>query len=99
MRVVSKAALRRYWLENERSREALEVWHKNVANAEWASFAELKASYPTADVVRGATGRVVFNIAGNSYRLVAVIVFLRHGVLIRWIGTHAEYDRIDAKQV
>ena|SRR2546423_13739907 len=99
MRVTSKALLRRFWDRNSASRNALEAWHSNVTNARWTSFADLKQSYPAADIVKASSNRVVFDISGNKLRLIAVVDFVRHGVLIRWIGTHAEYDKVDARNI
>ena len=75
----------------------LDAWYAEVAQAEWNSSAELKAQYSSASIV--SAERVVFNIKGNEYRLVVAINYHFHVVLIKWLGTHKEYDNIDVEQV
>ena len=67
-------------------------WLDVVEAAQWKHHNELKADFPTADYV--GKGRYVFNIKGNNYRLIAVVVFIKGRITIRYIGTHAEYDKI-----
>jgi mRNA interferase HigB len=76
---------------------ALDAWFDEVRKARWANAAEVKRLYRTASVVTAE--RVVFNIKGNDYRLVAAIDFEKGIVWIKWIGSHADYDRIDVKEV
>lgn len=64
--------------------------------AAWASFADVRADFPSVDQ---AGDRLIFNIGGNKYRLVCLVDYERHGLLVRFIGTHAEYDRIDVRTV
>ncbi len=79
------------------ARSQYDAWLDIVARAEWRNPEDVKASYPKASILKG--GRVVFNIKGNDYRLVAAVQY-RAGVLaIRFFGSHAEYDRIDAETV
>ena len=73
----------------------LNAWYAEVARAEWKS--ELKSQYSSASIV--SAERVVFNIKGNDYRLVVAINYAFQVVLIRWLGTHKEYDKIDVEQV
>jgi len=73
------------------------TWHDIVARAEWRNPEDVKASHPKASVLKA--GRVVFNIKGNDYRLVARVQYQAGVLLIRFFGTHAEYDRIDAETV
>ncbi len=74
------------------------AWHKDVSSARWRNWAELKADYASADAV--GDERVVFNIGGNKYRIVARVAYAPHfRVMIKFVGTHAEYDRIDARSV
>ncbi len=75
----------------------LDAWYAEVAKAEWKSPAELKSQYSSASIV--STERVVFNIKGNDYRLVVAINYTFQVVLIKWLGTHKEYDKIDVEQV
>lgn len=74
----------------------LSAWHGLVSKAKWRNFAELRADMPATDYVEG---KFVFNIKGNNYRLVAKIDFQRQRVMIRWFGTHAEYDRLNIGEV
>ena len=75
----------------------LDAWYAEAARAEWKSPADLKQQYRSASVV--SAERVVFNIKGNDYRLVVAINYEFRIVLIKWLGTHKEYDRIDVEQV
>jgi mRNA interferase HigB len=77
---------------------SLGVWLHETTNADWATFADLKASFPQADLIKGCD-RVVFDIKGNHYRLITVVDFQRHGVLIRWFGTHAEYSKLTLQEM
>lgn len=76
---------------------ALDAWFAEVKRARWKSTAEVKRSYATASVVTAE--RVVFNVKGNAYRLIAAVDFEKGIVWIKWIGTHKDYDRIDATRV
>ena len=75
----------------------LNAWYAEVARAEWKSSAELKAQYRSASVI--SAERVVFNVKGNDYRLVVAINHHYGVLLIKWLGTHAEYDRINMEEV
>jgi mRNA interferase HigB len=76
---------------------ALDSWFHEAARAEWKSPADLRVNYGNASVV--GSDRVVFNIKGNSYRLVEAVDYGRQIIFIKWIGTHADYDKIDVKTV
>ncbi len=76
---------------------ALDAWFHEVQRAGWRNSAEVKRSYATASIV--SADRVVFNIKGNDYRLVAAIDYGRQIVFIKWIGTHRNYDKIDARTI
>lgn len=92
MRVISFATIRDYSQHHADADVALRDWHTKTESANWNCLADIKRTFNTADYV--GNDRYVFNIKGNDYRLVAMI-FLQVGhVYIRWIGTHAEYDRI-----
>lgn len=78
-------------------RASLNAWFDEAKKARWANAAEVKRSYATASIVTAE--RIVFNIKGNSYRLVAAIDFEKAIVWIKWIGTHKDYDRIDVTEV
>jgi mRNA interferase HigB len=79
------------------ARSQYDAWWDIVSRAEWRSPEDVKASHPKASILKG--GRVVFNIKGNDYRLVARVQYQAGVLLIRFFGTHPEYDRIDAETV
>lgn len=79
------------------ARSQFQAWLDIVDRAQWRNPEDVKASYPKASILKG--GRVVFNIKGNDYRLVARIQYQAGVVALRFCGTHAEYDRIDAETV
>jgi mRNA interferase HigB len=79
------------------TRSQYDAWRHIVARAEWRNPEDVKASYPKASILKA--GRVVFNIKGNDYRLVARVHYQAGVLVIRFFGTHAEYDRIDAETV
>ncbi len=92
MRVIKKATLVAFYAEHKDAKTALEDWYDNVEDAQWENFAGIKRTFKTADYV--GNKRVVFNIRGNKYRLVALVLFKIKKVYIRFIGTHKEYDEI-----
>lgn len=100
MRVIALSTLKKYW-EGHPSRSDVvnpcRAWYRHAAAADWESPADIKRDFATASVLKN--GRVVFNLAGNKYRLVAWINYPYRVVYIRFIGTHAEYDRIDAQSI
>jgi mRNA interferase HigB len=103
VRVVARSTLTKF-VQNRVPRgqrrlvaEHLEAWHKLVKRVHWASSAELKEDLRSASVI--SAQRVVFNIKGNEYRLVAGINYQRQSIFIKWLGTHAEYDKIDVATV
>jgi len=97
MRVIAKKILRVYWEKQTDSEDQLKTWYKEASKAAWTSPNEIKAAYPRASILKN--GRVVFNICGNKYRLIVQINYLRQWVFIRFIGTHGDYDRIDADKI
>ena len=100
MRVISKQTLRHFWQAapgRADARRALEPWHREARRASWSSPQEIKRLYASASILKG--GRVVFNICGNRYRLVVRINYQHQVVFVRFLGTHAEYDAIDAETV
>lgn len=97
MRILAKRTLRAYWEKERRAEQPLKAWYAVAAKAGWASPADVKAIYRNASFV--SNGRVVFNIGGNRYRLVVRFDYA-HGIgFVRFVGTHAEYDTIDASTV
>ena len=97
MRIISKKTLKDYWAIEPATQAALEAWHAEAKNAEWSSPADVKASYGAASILKD--GRVVFNICGNKYRLVVWINYDFYTIYIRFVGTHKEYDEIDAQTI
>lgn len=97
MRIVSRARLRNFWERVPDSEQALRAWYSDVSKASWQHPAEVKAQYGSASIL--ANSRVVFNIKGNAFRVVALVLYRPQHVLIRFVGTHAEYDRIDAETI
>jgi mRNA interferase HigB len=97
MRVIAKRILREFWDIQNDSAEQLKTWHKEASKAKWTSPNDIKSEYPKASILKN--GRVVFNICGNKYRLIVKINYLRSWVFIRFIGSHKEYDKIDADKL
>jgi mRNA interferase HigB len=97
MRIIARKTLRNYWENHLDVRQALQAWYADVKQAEWNSPSDVKRIYRNASII--ANNRVVFNIKGNRYRLIVAIDYRRHVVYIRFIGTHVDYDKIDATKV
>lgn len=103
MRVIARRTLREFVDRLAGSREqsavkaALDAWFAEVSRAKWRNSAEVRRRYATASIVAG--DRIVFNIKGNSYRLVAAVDFEKGIVWIKWLGSHRDYDRIDVRKV
>ncbi len=97
VRIIAKKILREYWIRHADSEQPLKAWHKEALLAEWNSPADIKRAYSSASILPG--NRVVFNIKGNTYRLVVAIRYDFHIVYIRFIGTHSQYDSIDARTI
>jgi mRNA interferase HigB len=97
MRIIALKTLREFWENHPDARQSLQAWYDDARHATWQSPSDIKATYCNASIV--ANNRVVFNIKGNNYRLIVAINY-RFGIAyIRFIGTHAAYDRIDALQI
>ena len=97
MRIIARKALREYGLSNDDAKKELDAWFAEASRADWKTPIQVKQSYGSASILR--CGRVVFNICGNKHRLVVHIRYDLGIVFIRFIGTHAEYDKIDAETV
>lgn len=97
MVVISRSRINEFGERHANAVDAMNQWFFEVRAADWNSFNSLKETFQTADYI--ADGRVVFNIRGNKYRIVAMIHFDVRTVYIRFIGTHAEYDKIDASSI
>ncbi|MEP7011501.1 MAG: type II toxin-antitoxin system HigB family toxin [Acidobacteriota bacterium] len=100
MRVISVSRLRTFWEQNPGytdARESAQAWYRHALAADWSSPAEVKAAFGHASILKD--GRVVFNLAGNKYRLVVWINYAYRVLYIRFMGTHSQYDRIDAQTI
>lgn len=97
MRIIAKSKIIEYYTENPDVETALEDWYQKTKKADWSCFADMKKTFNSVDNV--GNQHYVFNIRGNNYRLIVVIKFTIKMVLIRFIGTHAEYNIVDAKNV
>lgn len=97
MRIVAIGTLRRFWEANKDAEEPLKAWFQEAKSADWTTPHKVKAMFRNASVI--GDSRVVFNIAGNKYRLIVKFNYSYQIGFIRFIGTHADYDRIDAENV
>lgn len=97
MRIIARRTLREFWDHHPTAKKPLQAWYADAKQAHWKSPNDIKKVYRNASVV--ANNRVVFNIKGNSYRLVAAINYDFEIVYIRFVGTHKEYDSIDVTTV
>lgn len=97
MWVVKKKTLQEFWERRPDAERALRAWYSRAKKANWDSPARVKESNANASII--ANDRVVFNIQGHAYRLVVHIDYQYHKVYIRFIGTHSEYDQINAEEV
>ena len=99
MRIISRKTLREFWERRSRAdaEQPLKAWFREVTHADWAIPTDVKADFRNASIV--GRSRVVFNIAGNKYRLVVRVNYPYRVVYIRFIGTHREYDDVDVNEV
>ncbi len=97
MHIITRQKLIACWTEHPDAEDALKAWEKEAEHAHWKSPTDIKARYRSADFLPG--NRVVFNIKGNHYRLVVKIQYPTGVVYIRFVGTHKEYDRINAETI
>lgn len=97
MRVISRKKLRVFWEKHRRSEKALRAWFHEAKVAHWKSYEEIKKQYPSADV--RPKNRVIFDIQGNTFRLIVKFHYNTGVAYIRFVGTHEEYNRIDPDTV
>ena len=97
MRVIARKTLRDFYEAHADAKASLEAWFHEAVASSWAGPQDIKRRYSSADILPG--NRVVFNIKGNTYRLIVKLHYNTGIVFIRFIGTHAEYDKIDATTV
>lgn len=100
MRIIALSTLKAFWAdapEYEDAREPTLAWYRQALDADWSTPADVKATFRNASILKD--GRVVFNIAGNKYRLIVWINYPYRIVYVRFIGTHQQYDAIDAQTI
>jgi mRNA interferase HigB len=100
VRVIALSTLKSFWERNPQyldAREPALAWYRHILHADWSARAEVKRDFRNASILKD--GRVVFDLAGNKYRLVVWINFAYRTVYVRFIGTHVRYDRIDAQTI
>ena len=95
--MIAKRTLRSFWNKHKDCEQHLKSWYKEAEDAVWKSPGDIKIDYPSASFLKD--DRVVFNIKGNNYRLIVKINYSYKIVWIRFIGTHAQYDKIDANNI
>jgi mRNA interferase HigB len=97
VRVISKRILRDFWEKHADTEQQLKSWYNEAEHAEWKSPSDIKKDYPSASIL--VDNRMVFNIKGNNYRLIVKINYKYGIVWIRFVGTHSEYDKVDATKI
>jgi mRNA interferase HigB len=97
MRIISRKTLKVFWERHPDAESALQAWYVDVKRSKWRSPADIKSIYRSASLV--ANNRIVFNIKGNSYRIVTAVQYQFGIVYIRFVGTHEEYGHIDAATI
>jgi len=97
MRIIKRNTLEKFWNAYPDSKQPLKSWFAEANKAKWRNSNEMKLDYPSASVISGK--RTVFNIKGNSYRLVVDIEYKIGIIFIIWFGTHTEYDKINVKTI
>jgi len=96
-RIIAKKTLQEFWEKHADSEQYLKTWYETAKKSKWNSPNEVKENYINASILKDS--RVVFNIKGNSYRLIVKFNYIRQWAFIRFIGTHAEYNKIDADTI
>lgn len=97
MRVIAVPTLRTHWPRYPDAEELLKAWSAEVSKASWAQPADIKAQYRSASVLKNK--RVVFNIKGNDHRLIVSVAHQTQVVFVKFVGTHAKYDKVNAETV
>lgn len=96
-RIFAKRTLREFWERHADAEQYLKTWYQTAKNSRWKTPSDVKSTFAHASILKNQ--RIVFNIKGNSYRLVAKFNFEKQWIFIRFIGTHAEYDKINANNI
>ena len=97
MRVIAVSTLRTFWMRHPDAEQPLKAWFEEATNASWTPPSDIKERYRSASILKNR--RVVFNIKGNDYRLVVAIAYKLQVVYVKFVGTHEEYDAVDAETV
>lgn len=97
MRLIALSTLKTFWAQHGDARQPLLAWYRQVKDAVWQNPTDVQTDFGKVSILRD--GRVVFNIAGNKYRLIAWINYPYRVVYIRFIGSHRQYDQIDAQSI
>ena len=97
MRIISRRTLNDFSCKHPATKKLLEAWFHEVKKANWETTSDVKNEYRSADFLKG--NRVIFNIGGNKYRLIVKVHYNVKTVYIRFIGTHAEYDKMNAEEI
>ena len=97
MRVIAKKTLKEFYEKNAESKQSLLIWFKEVNNGKWKNHSEMKEYFSSLCIIPNE--RIVFNIKGNKYRIVAKVNYDYQIIWIRFVGTHGEYDKIDATKI
>lgn len=97
MRVIAVAALREFWQQHPDAEQPLKAWFEEASKASWTQPSDIKAQYRSASILKNR--RVIFNIKGNEYRLIVAIAYRLQVVYVKFIGTHQQYDTIDAHTI
>jgi mRNA interferase HigB len=96
--VIALRALKTFYERHPQAKMPMIAWYREVTTSRWESLHDIKSQFPSADYV--GDDRIVFNIGGNKYRIIARVAFGPwYRVMIKFVGTHAEYDRVDARTV
>jgi mRNA interferase HigB len=97
MKVVAVSSLRRFWTRHPDAEQPLKAWYDEARHASWRKPQDIRDHYASASFV--GRNRVVFNIKGNDCRLIVAVAWRFQAVYIKFVGTHAQYDRVDAATV
>jgi mRNA interferase HigB len=96
-RIFAKSTLREFWEKYPDSEQYLKTWYNTASNAKWKSPNDVKKTYANASILKN--GRIVFNIKGNTYRLIVKFNFEKQWAFVRFIGSHTDYDKINANNI
>ena len=97
MRIISRRRLVEFWEAHPDAEQPLRAWFTEAKKADWNSPADIKVVYPSISIL--GNNRVIFNIKGNKYRLIVIVEYSQGKMFIRFVGTHKDYDRIDATSI